>query len=416
LLLLNAPLSADDWSQWRGPDRSNRSSETGLYSTWGEEGPPLVWMAEGAGKGYAGISVVDGKIFTTGNFEDGQAVTAFDVATGKRLWKTAVTDRAPKHGYDGSRSTPTVDGERLYLVPSDGRIVCLKATDGSEVWSRNFDQWQGKMMSGWGFSESPLVDGNQVICTPGGAAGLMVALDKMTGEEIWASTLTDNQAASDGQDKPTKDGAGYASPVISNAAGVRQYVQLVGKGLVGVEAETGKVLWRYARVANTTANIPTPIVDGDYIFTSTAYNTGSALLHLQADGQGGVQAEEVYWLDGRELQNKHGGMILVDGYIYCGHGNGNGLPICVEMRTGKIAWGPERAEGKGESAVTYADGHVIFRRDDGTVLLVRATPEKFELVKQLTPAFQEGKSWAHPVIAGGRLYLRENDKLMAYQL
>ncbi|QEG39053.1 PQQ-binding-like beta-propeller repeat protein [Roseimaritima ulvae] len=393
---------AADWPQWRGPDRTNRSTETNLYTNWSADGPPLVWMAEGLGGGYASVSVADGKIYTTGNFDDGQAVTAFDAANGKRLWKTAVTEEPPKHGYEGSRSTPTIDSDRLYVVSSDGRIVCLRRDDGSELWSRKFSDWEGKMMSGWGYSESPLVDGDRVICTPGGPVATIVALDKMTGKEIWAS--------------PIDDGAGYASIVISEAAGVRQYVQLLGNALVGVDAANGKLLWRYRRVANSTANIPTPIAVGNHIFTSTAYNTGSALLKLTADGSGGVQAKEVYWLGSKELQNKHGGMVLVGKHIYCGHGNGNGLPICVDITTGETAWGPERAPGKGESAITYADGHVIFRRENGTVLLVRATPEKFDVVREFMPAFQQGKSWAHPVVANGRLYLRENDKLMAYKL
>ncbi len=402
MALATTSLPADDWTQWRGPDRTNRSGETNLYSNWGADGPPLVWMAEGLGDGYASVSVADGTIYTTGNYDDGQAVTAFDEASGKRLWKTSVTDEPPKHGYEGSRSTPTLDGDRLYIVSSDGRIVCLKRADGSEVWSRKFSDWQGKMMSGWGYSESPLVDGDKLVCTPGGPVATVLALNKMTGEEIWTS--------------PIDDGAGYASIVISEGAGVRQYVQLLGNALVGLDAATGKLLWRYERVANGTANIPTPIVVGNHIFTSTAYNTGSALLKLSADESGGVQAKEVYWLDGRELQNKHGGMVLVGKHIYCGHGNGNGMPICVDITTGQIAWGPERADGKGESAITYADGHVIFRREDGTVLLVRATPEKFQVVNKFMPAFQQGKSWAHPVVANGRLYLRENDKLMAYKL
>ena len=198
-------------------------------------------------------------------------------------------------------------------------------------------------------------------------------------------------------------------------AGVKQYVQLVGRGLIGVRASDGKFLWRYSRVANGTANIPTPVISGDYVFTSTAYGTGSALLHLQKS-TAGVDAEEVYWLEGNDLQNKHGGMVLVDGYIYCGTGNGQGLPICVNMKTGENAWGPVRGEGRGEASLIYADGHLVIRRDDGTVMLVKATPEKFDLVHSFMPQFQQGKSWAHPVIANGRLYLREQDKLMVFQL
>ena len=410
---LAATAQGEDWLQWRGPHRANRSTETGLFDSWQAEGPKLSWIAEGLGGGYASVSVAGNRIYTTGNVSDSQSAVAIDATTGKVIWTQPITSGAPKHGYGGSRTTPTIDGDRLYMVSSDGRIVCLKADDGSEVWSRDFKDWDGKMMSGWGFSESPLVDGNSVICTPGGDRGIVVALNKMSGEQVWAAVLKGDDVDAGGPN--LKQGAGYASPVISHGGGVKQYVQLVGRGLIGVRASDGRVLWRYSRVGNTTANIPTAIVDGDFVFTSTGYGTGSALLKLSADG-GGVKANEVYWLEGRELQNKHGGMTLVDGYIYCGHGNGDGKPICVEMATGKIAWGPERAEGKGETSLVYADGHLVFRRQDGIIILAKATPERFDVVGTFKPAFQERESWAHPVIAGGKLYLREQSKLMCYEL
>lgn len=406
---------ADDWTQWRGPDRANRSDETGLFALWDADGPPLEWTAEGLGSGYASVSVVGDHIYTSGNFDDNQSVIAIDSRKGSIVWKQPITSGAPKHGYEGSRTTPTIDSDRLYAVSSDGRVVCLNRRDGTEKWSRDFKDWGGRMMSGWGYSESPLVDGDRLICTPGGNEGMVVALDKMTGDEIWACEMPDMGEQTGLNGKPLKDGAGYSSVVISEGAGVRQYVQLVGRGLIGVRASDGEFLWQYDRVANGTANIPTALVDGDHVFTSTAYNTGSALLKLSRDGDG-VEAEEVYWLDAKDLQNKHGGMTLVDGHIYCGHGNGNGLPICVKMKTGEIAWGPERAEGNGETSLVYADGHIIFRREDGTVILARATPESFDVVHTFTPAYQDGKTWAHPVIANGKLYLREQDKLMCYHL
>jgi outer membrane protein assembly factor BamB len=409
------PSAADDWLQWRGADRANRSAETGLFGTWGADGPPLAWMGEGMGEGYASVSVADDTVYTTGNDAQSQFAVAVDARTGKRIWKQPITSAPPKHGYEGSRTTPTIDGDRLYVVSSDGKLVCLRRRDGTTRWSRDFSDWGGKMMSGWGFSESPLIDGERVICTPGGDRGLLVALDKMTGDEVWACTPPSFEREDGLNGKPLRDGAGYASAVISQGGGVKQYIQLVGRGLIGVRAADGKFLWRYSEIANGTANIPTPIVDGDLVFTSTGYNTGSALLKLERDGDG-VQADEVYRLQSDELQNKHGGMTLVDGHIYCGHGNGQGLPTCVNLATGKIAWGPLRAEGNGEASLVYADGHLIIRRENGTVMLVKASPEQYELVRWFTPAFQQGKSWAHPVIAGGKLYLREQDKLMCYTL
>lgn len=401
---------AENWPQWRGADRANRSSETGLFENWGDEGPPLEWTAEGLGSGYASVAVVDSRIFTTGNVGNNQSVVAINAADGNVVWASPISDQAPKHGYDGSRSTPTVDGDKLYVVSSDGAIICMSGRDGKTIWRREFKEFGGKMMSGWGFSESPLVDGDRVICTPGGNNAVVVALNKNTGANIWACSLPGDKG------KNLNEGAGYASAVVSEGAGVRQYVQLVGKGLIGIRARDGQLLWQYDRVGNTTANIPTALVEGDYVFTSTGYNTGSALLKLTADRRGGVSAEEVYWLESKDLQNKHGGMTLVDGHIYCGHGNGNGLPICVEMMTGDVAWGPERAKGNGETSTVYADGHIIFRREDGTVILAKATPEKFDVVSTFKPVFQQGQTWAHPVIANGIMYLREQDKLMAYRV
>ncbi|TWU33368.1 PQQ-binding-like beta-propeller repeat protein [Novipirellula artificiosorum] len=407
-------VEAEDWLQWRGQDRANHSPETGLFEAWPEDGPELAWMAEGLGSGYANVSVAGNRIYTSGDLEDSQSVIAVDATDGSILWKTAITESVPKHGYPGSRTTPTIDDNRLYMVSSDGKIVCLDVSNGDKIWSRDFSDWNGKMMSGWGFSESPLVDGNKVICTPGGDKGMVVALDKTTGEEIWVCTMSDPTPENDG--KPLKEGAGYSSPIITNGGGVKQYVQLVGRGLIGIRAEDGKLLWQYNRVANDTANVPTAVIDGEYVFTSTGYNTGSALLKLVAAGTNDVDVEEVYWLTGRTLQNKHGGMTLIDGYIYCGHGNGQGMPTCVDMATGEITWGPERAKGKGEASLIHADGHILYRREDGTIMLTKVNPEELEIVSVFEPAYQEGKSWAHPVIADGKLYLREQDKLMCYKL
>lgn len=241
---------------------------------------------------------------------------------------------------------------------------------------------------------------------------MLVALNKMTGQEVWATKMDDTSK----DKKALKDGAGYSSIVISNGGGVKQYVQLVGRGVIGVRASDGELLWRYTRVGNTTANIPSVIAYEDSIFCSTGYDTGSALLKLMADGKDRVSMEEVYFLESKTLQNKHGGMVLVDGHIYCGHGNGKGVPICVEMKSGEITWGPERNIGKGESSVAYADGNVVYRFQDGTVAIVKANPKQFELVRSFKPAFQEKESWSYPVISDGRLYLREQNKIMCYRL
>ena len=407
---------ADDAPQFRGPARDGKSAETGLWNNIVSQAPELAWKAEGLGKGYASVSVVGDRIYTSGNSGKGQTITALSAQDGKVIWSTPITAKDPEHSYDGARTTPTVDGNRLYAVASNGKIVCLASDSGKIVWERDFKDWEGKMMSGWGFSESPLVDGDQVICTPGGKEGTMVALNKATGENVWALKLPAYGEEVGRNGSKLVDGAGYASIMISNGGGVKQYVQLVGRGVIGVRANDGKLLWRYAGVANSTANIPSVIIDGDYVFCSTAYDTGSALLKLASDGKDQVKMTEVYKLKANQLQNKHGGMVLVDGYIYCGDGNGNGLPICVKMADGSAAWGPERAPGKGESSITYADGVVVFRRQSGDIDLVKATPKKFELLTSFKPAYQERESWAYPVIAGGKLYLREQNTLMCYKL
>lgn len=409
---LSAASLTPSWPQWRGPNRDDISPDRGLLKDWNQKAPQLVWMAEGTGRGYAGVSLADGKIYTTGDFSDGQGVVALSME-GKVLWTKKMTDTPPKHGKDGSRCTPSIDGERLYAIASSGKIVCLKTATGDEVWSRDFKDFGGQMMSSWGFSESPLVDGDRVLCTPGGKQAMMVALDKLTGKDVWKCAVSATEIGSKG-----KDGAGYSGIVISSGAGVKQYVQLIGRGVIGVRASDGKYLWGYNGVANGTANIPTPIVSGDFVFCSTGYRTGSALLKLTKDGDG-VKAKEEYFLDGNKLQNHHGGMVLKDGYIYCGHQHNQGFPICVEMATGKTVWGGEgRGPGSGSAAVTYADGNLIFRYQSGEVALIEASPSGYKLKGSFKPEYISSKDpcWAHPVVIGGRLYLRDQDKLMCYDV
>lgn len=409
-------LPAEDWPQFRGPNRNAISTERGIWENMKGEGPKLQWMAEGLGEGYASVSVVGDRAYTTGNQEGVQAVVAVDTNSGKRLWATPLTEKVPQHGYEGSRCTPTVDGDRLYTVASDGQIACLEAASGKVIWRRSFQDWKGRMMSGWGFSESPLVDGDWVLCTPGGEDAIIVALNKMTGEEIWRSAVPPPGEEKDRQGRNLGNGAAYSSIIISNGGGVKQYVQLVGRGVIGVRAKDGKLLWRYNGVANAVANIPTPVADGNYIFCSTAYGVGSALLELSPATNNEVSMKEVYFQEGKNLQNKQGGSVLVDGHIYCGHGDGQGMPICIELKTGKKAWGPIRGVGQGESSVIYADGHILYRFQDGTIAVVEANPTAYKLKFSFKPTYQERESWAYPVIANGKLYLREQGKLMCYEL
>jgi outer membrane protein assembly factor BamB len=411
LCLSASMVHAQDWPQWRGPNRDGHSPDTNLELDWNEKSPELLWMVEGTGSGYASVSIANGMIYTTGNKDGAQCAIAMALEDGKPLWTRKLTDENPKHGYSGARCTPAVDGDRVYVITSDGNIACLNAADGKLNWSKAFKQWGGSMMSGWGYSESPLVDGDWVLCTPGGPDAMIVALNKMTGEEVWKSAAP----ASNGKGR---NGAGYSSIVISQAAGVKQYVTLVGRGVIGVRASDGKLLWTYNRVANRTANIPTPICVGDYVFCSSGYGDGgSALVELSQEGDG-VKATEKYWLDKRVLQNHHGGMIQLGNFVYCGHGHNKGFPACVEMATGKLKWGGSklRGLGGGSAAVALVGKNLIFRYETGELALIEATPTGYELRGAIKPEYQKGKTWAHPVICGGKMYLREQDKLMCYQL
>ena len=400
-----AMAPASDWPGWRGPHRDGISNETGLMKTWPEDGPKLLWEAEGFGQGYSSVAIAEGRIFTLGKTKEGEALFAINAEDGQILWQTLFG--TGKH----SNGSPQVDGDLVYAIGLAGDLVCARVDTGEIVWKKNFaTDFGGIMMSGWGFSESPLIDGDRLICTPGGPEAMMVALDKKTGGEIWRSPSPADLG------KKGKDGAGYSSIMISEGAGVKQYVQVTGRGVIGVRAKDGEPLWHYNPVANGTANIPTPLIEGDFVFCSTGYGTGAALLKLSKSGDG-VKADEQYFLNGKVFQNHHGGMVLRDGHVYAGHAHNNGFPTCLEMSTGKIVWGGDpRGPGSGSAAVLLAGDDLIFRYEDGVVALIEATAEGYQLKSQFRPVFQKGKSWAHPVVVDGRLYLREQEKMMCYDL
>lgn len=413
LLCVVSPAFADDWPQWRGPARDGRTAETGLAAQWPETGPPLVFRAGGLGGGFSSLAVAGGRIYTLGDQADGQYVLALSQTDGKVVWKTLVGP-VWQDEYGGSRSTPTVDGDRLYVTTTEGRVLCLETASGKEVWSKSLPQdFGGSMMSingtDWKFAESPLVDGDRVIVTPGAKAAALVALDKKTGNPLWRTALPDALG------EKGADGAAYSSVMVSNGAGVKQYVQLIGRGAIGVEAATGRLLWSYNRVANNVANIPTPLVWGDHVFVSTGYGTGAALLKL-VKTDGGVKAEEVYFIDAQVFQNHHGNMILHDGHVYAGSGHNKGFPVAVKVADGTLAWGPLRNAGQGSAAVAFADGKVYLRYQNGVMVLMDATAEGYRERGSFKIPDVSAPSWSHPVISGGRLYLREQDNLFVYDL
>jgi outer membrane protein assembly factor BamB len=391
-----APLAAGDWPQFRGPNRDGASTETGLLQSWPPDGPPLVWTAKGIGAGYSSVSVADDRVYTLGNKAKETHLVALDRKAGTVLWTAPV---GPEGGSLGC--TPTVDGDRVYALGQGGDLVCVDAA-GKRVWHRHLVNDFGGVKGGWNYCESPLVDGDRVVVTPGGRAATIVALDKMTGKEVWRCPI------------PTKKTeAGYSSVMVATAGGVRHYVQLFNGGLVGVSTN-GKVLWTHEKLGNNTANVPTPVVAGEYVFSSIGYGRGASLMKLAADG-GAVSAKEVYFA--KPLTNKHGGVVRVGDYVY-GDTDDSGLPFCAELKTGKVMWQREarQGEGGGSVAVTYADGRLYLHYHNGVVALAEASPGGYKEVGSFKAPKRGGPSWAHLVVAGGRLFVREGDLLYCYDV
>ncbi len=385
-----------EWTQFRGPGRENRSAETGLLSQWPEDGPELLWTAHGIGEGFSTVSLSGGEIYTMGNLDGQEQVIALDEKNGDVLWKVAIGEAFEQGRGNGPRGTPTIDGDFLYVLGGDGNLACVNRKDQKVVWQRNIlDDFGGKNIK-WGISESVLIDGDRLICTPGGSEATMVALDKKTGDEVWRCLV-------EGGDR-----AAYASAVTTTVGGVKQYVQFTSNGTIGVRADDGKFLWRNNRSANRTANCSAALVSGDYVFTASGYGTGGALVKLTSQGE---DVTEEFMYHTPKMQNQHGGMVLVDGYVY---GSNNGIWTCMDYLTGDLKW-QKRSIGKG--AVVYADGHVYLRGENGKVVLIEANPEEYvEKGSFEQPERSDYKAWPHPVIADGKLYLRDMDVLLCYNV
>ena len=398
-----------DWFQWRGPNRDGKSAETGLLDSW-DNPPELAWRSSGFGRGYSSLVILGDRFYTLGNKGDQTHLICGKLEDGSEIWST------PFGSGGDPTCTPTVDPDTGFVYgltnKGGGTLACLNP-DGAIVWQKNYENdFGGKMMSQWGYSESPLVDGDRLICTPGSDSALLAALDKRSGETIWTTKASDRSLGDAG-----KAGAGYGSVVISNGGGMKHYVQLVGRGLIGVAADDGRLLWNYNRIANGTANVPTPIISGDYVFGSSGYRDGgSALLKLSKSESKGVSAREQYYEEAGDLQNHHGGMILVGEHLYLGHGHNNGFPACIELKSGKPTWEIDRGPGAGSAAITYADGHLYFRYENHVMALFKANPGKLELKGTFQIGSSNGKSWAHPVIHQGKLYLRDQDELLCYHI
>jgi outer membrane protein assembly factor BamB len=393
LLSITALHAAADWPQWQGPDRTRVSKETGLLQQWPAAGPPVVWTATGLGSGYGSIAVAGDRVFVQGVRSRNSVVIALNRADGKEVWSKALgvsqsDDRGP-----GPRSTPTVDGDRLYVLTENGDLACLK-TDGTAVWQRNILRDFGGRQLQWLISESPLVDGPHVVVSPGGPAAGMVKLDKMSGKTVWTS-------------KDLSDTAGYSSIIAADVQGVRTYLTFTASAGVGVRASDGRVMFRYPKAANYVANVATPIFSNNKVFFSSAYGTGGALLDLTVQN-GEVRAKEVYFT--RSMNNHHGGIVLVDGYLY---GFNDSILTCLEFATGKMMW-RDRSVGKG--SVTFADGHLYIQSENDMFGLAEATPSGYREKGRFRIPDKGLPSWAHPAISDGRLYVRNQDTLVAYDI
>ena len=394
-----------EWPQWHGPQRDNLSRDTGLQKAWPEGGPPLLWTADGLGLGFSSVSVAGGVIYTAGTISNRTCVFAFDLA-GKRKWRAlngeswGVPDDvawAKTRNFEGARATPTVDDGLVYHLDELGRLAAFRAADGDEVWAVDLASTFGGEPPKWGYAESVLIDGDRVLCYPGGPKGYAVALDKKTGKTVWANT-------------EIGDGASYCSPALVEDRGVRQVITMSAQSVLGIDADSGKLLWRYPFVNKNKINVLTPIYRDGHVFISAGYGKGSELLMLDY-GEDAISVSKVWAHAG--LANNHGGVLLADGFLY-GAAARKGDWYCLEFSTGR-----EMSSGKGvgDGTLTWADGMLYCLGEKGTLALVGANPEAHREVSRFqVPSGGKGLYWAHPVVCGGRLYVRHADKLYAYDV
>lgn len=390
------------WPQWRGPNRDNVSTGTGLLQQWPEGGPPLLWQAKGLGTGIACLAVADGRIYTVGYQDKSEFAVALDEQTGQLAWATRIGPEVAENRLMRwlAQRSPTVDGDRVYFLTYSGELLCLRAAGGETLWQTSYVNDFGARRHSWGMADYPLVDGERLICAPCGKDATLVALDKNTGNTVWTTFVPHN---------PRR---GFAGTVISEAVGVRQYVTFLGNAVVGVSAQDGKLLWQYEKVANGTGNSHTPIVSGDYVFCSSGYGKGIALLRL-VGGEEGVQAQEVYYRR-LSVDTFADPTIRVGDYVYSTR-SGSVL-YCIDWKTGESVWS-ERTGVRGRASMTYADGRLFMFHSNGTALLVEATPEGYEQRGSfVVPDFEEARGATNPVVAGGRLYLRDEDRLFCYDV
>jgi outer membrane protein assembly factor BamB len=405
----DVPKDSKDWPQFRGPARDNISKETGLLKEWPKEGPPLAWTAKGIGDGHASVAVTGGKIYTTGS--DGSAVMAYALneSDGKEAWHAKIGglgNNRDDQGGKGSRSTPTVDGDMVYVEGPVGDVVALSAADGKEAWRVNLARDFGGGVPQWGYSDSPLVDGDNLLCIPGGSRGTVVALNKKTGKQVWRTADFD-------------DPAHYTSLVAADIGGVHQAVILTPESVAAIDAKTGNVLWKVERRGEV-AVCPSPIVHDNYVYVTSGYGVGCDLFKIISEG-GKFSVEPVYTHKKIPfMENHHGGVIYLDGYIY-GFSDSKKKDvkskwICQDFMTGQVKWAAKESVGKG--TISYADGHFYIRDEGkGTIALIEASPTAYKEISHFTPPDLSHKPyWPHMVITNGKLYVRDMDTLLCYDI
>jgi outer membrane protein assembly factor BamB len=389
---------AADWPRWRGANFDDQCKETGLLKTWPAGGPKKVWLFENAGLGYSGFAVVGDTLFTMGARDAMEYVIAVDVKTGKEKWSSEAGPLLTNNWGNGPRSTPTVDGGMVYAMSGKGHLSCFNAADGKLVWKVTMEELGGKV-PGWGYTESVLVDGNLVVCTPGGSKGSLAAFDKTTGKKVWQST-------------EWVDGAQYSSIVPASWNGVRQLIQLTGPNFGAVDAANGKLLWK-TPFPGKTAVIPSPIFSDGHVFVAAGYGAGCKMVTIGANNE----LTEGY--SNTDMVNHHGGVLLYQGNLY-GYCDGKGW-TCMDFSTGAVKWHEKAALKKG--AIHFADGKLyLLEEDSGNVVLADASPDgwkensRFKLEPQTTQRSKSGKIWTHPVVSGGKLYLRDQELLFCFDV
>lgn len=389
------PVASASWPEFHGPGRTNISPETGLLKRWPPGGPPLVWKFSDCGQGYSGVSIAEGRIYTAGDFGDHECVLALDLA-GRPLWKSR--NGQAWHGASrGSRTTPTYHQGRLYHMNPHGRLAAFEATSGKEIWAVDLKERFDAQFGVWALAENVVVEGNKVLCLPGGPKGRVVALDKHTGQTLWVNT-------------EIQDTAAYCSPTVVTHAGRRQLLTMTQKMLLGVDVETGRLLWSAPFVPKSPQNALTPVYHDGYVFVACGHSTGGTLFRIDQE----AKTARVVW-HRQDLDNCHGGALLIEEKLFgCGCRMGGRNFYCVDFLTGRTL---KLDKSLGKVGITAADGMIYALNHRGTMSLVEVTPEGFEIVSQFELRKRPDNTYlAHPVVCGGRLYLRCDNDLWAYDI